>query len=94
MKTIFTAIAVLSIMVLIGFVVGYTQSGITGSVVAGSIVCSANDECNDGIGCTIDSCKNPGEPASFCTNQPVSYCKNDDGCCPAGCKSINDNDCK
>lgn len=92
-KSVFTVAALVLIMVGIGFLVNYFQSGVTGGAVIGGAACFSNNDCDDGLECTIDSCKNPGEKLSFCANRPVDFCKNDDGCCPAGCKAVNDNDC-
>ena len=91
-KSIITVAVVLVIMVTVGILVNTFQEGITGGAVIGGVACSSNEDCNDGIVCTIDSCKNPGTDLSFCANTPVDFCKNDDGCCPPGCQG-SDNDC-
>ena len=93
-KSLVTLIALASIMVGIGFVVNYFHSGITGGAITGGIACYDNADCDDGITCTIDSCKNAGDGnLAFCVNQPVDFCQDGDGCCPRGCSSVNDNDC-
>jgi len=91
-KSFLTVAVILVIMVGLGFLVNYFQEGITGGAIVSGIACDSNEECNDGIACTIDSCKYPGTEQSFCVNSPVDYCKDGDGCCPPGCKG-NDNDC-
>jgi len=92
-KSAITVTAILIIMVTVGILANLFQGGITGGGVAGDgAACNVNEDCNDGISCTIDSCKNPGAALSFCVNTPVDFCQYNDGCCPAGCKG-NDNDC-
>ena len=92
-KSVVTIVVLLGIMFSIGFLVNYFNAGVTGAA-AGGVACYDNSDCDDGITCTIDSCKNPGEgKMAFCVNQPVDYCQDRDGCCPAGCGSVNDNDC-
>jgi hypothetical protein len=39
------------------------------------------------IGGAASSCN------ATCTMQPIAQCVRDDGCCPSGCTSANDNDC-
>jgi hypothetical protein len=55
-------------------------------------VCASNVDCNDNNACTIDVCNNPNTCTASCTHTLVS-CSNNDGCCPIGCNSLNDNDC-
>ncbi len=57
--------------------------------------CSADIDCDDGNACTIDSCVpfNGDECNKTCTYTQITQCINDDGCCPAGCSYLNDNDC-
>jgi hypothetical protein len=50
--------------------------------------------CDDGNACTKDSLGNPGTCSAACVAIPVTSCENGDGCCPTGCTSGNDNDCK
>lgn len=90
-KSAITVIAIVVIMVTVGLLVNKFQGGITGAVVSG-VACSDNIDCNDGIVCTIDSCKNPGTENAFCSNSPINYCLDNDNCCPAGCEA-SDNDC-
>lgn len=49
--------------------------------------------CTDGNDCTVDTLLNGGTCAALCDYAPILDCVNDDGCCPAGCNSTNDNDC-
>ena len=87
-------VVLLGAMVGVGFIVGYFNSGITGGVVSAGVACYDNNDCDDGITCTIDSCKNAGEGnLAFCVNQPIDFCQDGDGCCPRGC-SGNDDDCR
>lgn len=93
-KSIASGFILILMMFSLGFLVNLFQQGnsITGAVVADSY-CSDNNECDDGISCTIDSCKNAGEGGSFCSHSPVDYCEGGDGCCPVGCVSSTDSDC-
>lgn len=90
-KSALTIGAIVIIMLTVGLLVNKFQGGITGAITTAA-ACSANSDCNDGITCTIDSCKNPGVETAFCVNTPVDFCKDDDGCCPIGCAG-SDNDC-
>ena len=91
-KSAITVAAILIIMVTVGFLANLFQGGVTGGVVGETVSCDSNEDCDDGMTCTIDSCKNPGTQISFCANSPVNFCQDNDGCCPAGCKG-SDNDC-
>ena len=55
--------------------------------------CSLNSDCNDYNSCTTDICNSAGTCSASCSNNPITSCINNDGCCPSGCDSINDNDC-
>jgi|GEM_PF-4477412 len=92
-KSALTIAVILVIMVTVGVLVNKFQGGITGGAITGGVACSSNGECNDGIICTIDSCKNPGTEGSFCVNTPIDFCQDNDNCCVAGCSTENDNDC-
>lgn len=50
--------------------------------------CLSGSECNDGNGCTTDSCN-----SGTCSHISITSCTNSDGCCPNGCTVANDNDC-
>ncbi|MDD5147865.1 MAG: hypothetical protein PHH08_00190, partial [Candidatus ainarchaeum sp.] len=61
--------------------------------------------CKDHDACTIDSCNAAGctpnsknmlscDWESACAHTKITACISSDGCCPAGCTSQNDNDCK
>lgn len=55
--------------------------------------CSLID-CDDGNACTADGTTGSAESCSLaCVNSPVTQCISDDGCCAAGCSSLDDNDC-
>jgi len=56
-------------------------------------VCSVNNDCNDGNACTIDACNNPDTCSAECSFTEITECMDNDGCCPSGCDSNNDNDC-
>ncbi len=93
-STVITVVTAFVLMASIGVVFTRFQPGITGASTTDlAIACYSNSQCNDNVACTIDSCKNSGQSISFCSNRPIDFCKNDDGCCPAGCEKINDNDC-
>ena len=53
--------------------------------------CTENSDCDDGYPCTIDICS--GSPKE-CSHMPITYCTDNDGCCPAGCEYATDNDCQ
>lgn len=53
------------------------------------IQCVNEIDCADNNSCTIDYCSDSG----FCENTKVILCYQNDGCCPKGCTSENDNDC-
>lgn len=47
--------------------------------------------CDDHAACTTnDVCNNKG----VCGGTPIVVCKDNDGCCPAGCSLATDNDCQ
>jgi cysteine-rich repeat protein len=50
--------------------------------------CLSGSECNDGNGCTTDSCN-----SGTCSHIAITLCTNNDGCCPSGCTITNDNNC-
>jgi hypothetical protein len=50
--------------------------------------CKSDEECEDGNKCTLESCV-----GGVCISTEVKLCYNNDGCCPVGCNSGNDNDC-
>lgn len=50
--------------------------------------------CNDQNACTKDVYEGmPSDCSAVCKNFPIHGCHHDDGCCPAGCTTTNDNDC-
>lgn len=92
--SLLTVSALLVFAVSIGFLVSQFQGGLTGAVVSvDGTACSVNTECNDYVACTVDSCKNAGQGSSFCSYEPINSCVSADGCCPAGCSVLTDNDC-
>lgn len=50
--------------------------------------CTSSLQCNDANICTTDTCSE-----GACSHTSIILCTNNDGCCPAGCTSANDNDC-
>jgi hypothetical protein len=50
--------------------------------------CQAKEDCEDNDNCTLESCT-----GGVCISTEVLLCYNNDGCCPEGCNSRNDNDC-
>ncbi len=51
--------------------------------------------CNDGNACTVDSLVGKAADCTAkCTTKAVTQCGPDDGCCPVGCNSETDWDCK
>jgi hypothetical protein len=50
--------------------------------------------CNDNFACTTDTQTGSAATCNLqCTHAPLSVCTSGDGCCPAGCSWINDNEC-
>lgn len=55
---------------------------------------SCDTYCDDGDSCTIDTLVGSASNCnSFCTTTDVSVCNDGDDCCPAGCNSLDDDDC-
>jgi hypothetical protein len=51
--------------------------------------------CDDDDVCTIDVSTGSNDNCGpVCTHHPNVECANGDGCCPTGCSSDNDNDCR
>ena len=59
----------------------YTSAG-------NNVSCTLNSQCNDSDFCTTDSCS-----GGTCSHVTITSCANNDGCCPVGCTSANDNNC-
>ncbi len=53
--------------------------------------CTLNSDCNDSNTCTIDFCV--GNQERECQYFNITECKDNDNCCPAGCRYEKDNDC-
>lgn len=51
--------------------------------------CEIDEDCIDDKNCTIDSCS-----FNFCSNVEIILCYSNDGCCPPGCNTNTDNDCR
>ena len=50
--------------------------------------------CDDGDACTADSSSGSAAECSLaCSHDPIVACSGGDGCCPAGCSSLDDGDC-
>ncbi len=50
--------------------------------------------CDDGDPCTDDSMSGSAETCNVeCSNDVITDCADDDGCCAEGCNANNDNDC-
>jgi cysteine-rich repeat protein len=62
------------------------DTGITG----GAGACPTT--CDDGVSCTADAITGT-ECQQACANTPITLPANNDGCCPPGANSTNDNDC-
>lgn len=55
----------------------------------GGVPTNNGGQCDDGNACTTsDVCAN-----GVCAGTPLAACVNGDGCCPAGCDVLADNDC-
>lgn len=54
---------------------------------------SCPTSCNDMMSCTADALMNGGTCQASCTNTPITLPMNNDGCCPPGANTGNDNDC-
>ena len=53
-----------------------------------NLSCVCNDDCDNNQSCTLHYCD-----GGFCKSTEVVLCYQNDGCCPSGCTSDNDNDC-
>ena len=62
-------------------------------ITAGAGACPTVASCNDNTGCTSDSVINDGSCQAACAHAPITTPANNDGCCPSGATSANDNDC-
>ncbi len=50
--------------------------------------------CNDGNACTIDTPNGSAANCNaVCAHEPIVSCAHGDGCCPAGCNAVVDDDC-
>jgi hypothetical protein len=49
--------------------------------------------CDDGILCTTDALQGGGTCTAACAFTPITFCRDNDGCCPLGCNSGSDSDC-
>jgi len=74
-KTILLIAILALVFISIGFLINFNGSGLTGSIVANSIACYENADCDDGIDCTGDLCRNPGTEQSICINQVLEGCE-------------------
>lgn len=54
--------------------------------------CTSDAQCNDNDKCTRDVCANNGTCSAACQHI-AKPCYGGDGCCPAGCDYVQDNDC-
>ncbi|ODS35767.1 MAG: hypothetical protein A7316_07480 [Candidatus Altiarchaeales archaeon WOR_SM1_86-2] len=68
--------------------------GICCSGICAAPVCSLDSDCSDGDPCTTDACGKAGTCSASCSNTGITACIDNDGCCPQGCGSTNDNDCQ
>jgi cysteine-rich repeat protein len=60
-------------------------------ITAGAGACPMT--CDDTQSCTTDVLMNPGSCNATCSNTAITLPINNDGCCPPGANSGNDNDC-
>ncbi len=49
--------------------------------------------CNDGLACTTDTLMNASTCQAACSHTAITMPANNDGCCPPGATTANDNDC-
>ena len=49
--------------------------------------------CDDSVACTTDTLLSGGTCQAACMHTDITMAKDDDGCCPTGANSGNDNDC-
>ena len=55
---------------------------------------SCPTSCDDGNACTDDILTGSAANCNVaCSNLPIVLCADNDGCCPAGCDGVSDNDC-
>jgi cysteine-rich repeat protein len=60
-------------------------------IIAGAGACPTN--CDDQQSCTTDTLMNANTCQATCTHTDITMPHNNDGCCPPGANSGNDNDC-
>lgn len=70
---------------------GCCPSGCTFDTDKDCDLCETDADCDKGDPCKKYLCA--GSPKT-CQEFPIVECKSNDGCCPKGCTSANDNDCK
>jgi len=56
-------------------------------------LCLQDNDCDDHNACTLDTCSLVNTCQAQCQHQAITSCLDNDGCCPAGCSYLNDNDC-
>jgi cysteine-rich repeat protein len=61
-------------------------------IIAGAGACPTS--CDDQQSCTTDTLMNPASCQAVCSHTNITQPANNDGCCPPGATSANDNDCK
>jgi cysteine-rich repeat protein len=61
------------------------------AIASGAGACPTS--CNDGLVCTTDTLVGAGTCQAACMHTAITMPANNDGCCPAGANSTNDNDC-
>ncbi len=61
----------LTLVTMLGIAVG-TNGSLTGATATYQIVCSSDEDCDDGIHGTEDTCRNPGSEYSLCINRKNS----------------------
>lgn len=69
LKSTLLVLLLLGILLVIGLIVG--SEGITGGMVAKSVACENDGDCDDGVEATEDICRNPGTEFSLCVNKPI-----------------------
>ena len=70
-KSLLLVTLLLTMMVVVGILASF-GSGITGGVVADSVVCYEDAGCDDKLERTEDICRNPGTEYSICVNKPIT----------------------
>ncbi len=69
-KSAIMIVLLIGVIGIIGFMMG-GNSGVTSAIVADTIACYENKDCDDRITQTRDICMNPGTINALCVSRPI-----------------------